>query len=172
MKIRPYRDDDLRQIGEVHAVSRHAAYAELVAPEALARITPQTQAEAWRGRLLREASPWAMLVVEHPDDGRVAGFVMGTGTGVRATLNAIHVLPELHGQGAGHLLYDHIVRQFRAWNCSSAQLWVLARNVPAQRFYRRHGWSLGNGRDTNDIGGALVPTVQYGLSLTADCRAQ
>jgi hypothetical protein len=134
MKIRPYRDDDLGQIGEVHAVSRHAAYVGLVTPEALARITPQTQAEAWRGRLLREASPWAMLV--------------------------------------GHLLHDHIVRQFRAWNCSSAQLWVLAGNVPAQRFYRRHGWSLGNGRDTNDIGGALVPTVQYGLSLTADCRAQ
>ncbi|HSE69447.1 MAG TPA: hypothetical protein VLA97_01730 [Nocardioidaceae bacterium] len=39
-----------------------------------------------------------MLVVVHPDDRRVAGFVLGSGPGHVATLHAIHVLPELHGR--------------------------------------------------------------------------
>jgi hypothetical protein len=44
VRTRRHRDDDVPQIGEVHATSRHATYAGLVTPEALARVTPQTQA--------------------------------------------------------------------------------------------------------------------------------
>ena len=165
VEIRRYRDDDVPQIGAVHAASRHAAYAGLVAPEALARVTPQTQAEAWRRRLTEGPSPWSMLVVEHPDDHRVAGFVLGSGSGSVATLHAIHVLPELHGSGVGPLLHNHIVAEFRAWSCSTAQLWVLEGNARAQAFYRRNGWALDGGRDTHDIGGALVPVVRYRLPL-------
>lgn len=109
-----------------------------------------------------------MLVVEHPDNRRIAGFVMGSGAGPLATLHAIHVLPELHGSGAGQLLHDHIVAEFRAWNCSMAQLWVLEGNARAQAFYRRNGWALDGGRDTNDIGGALVPIVRYRLPLSTE----
>jgi ribosomal protein S18 acetylase RimI-like enzyme len=165
VEIRRYRDDDLPQIGEVHAASRHAAYAGLVAPDALARVTPQTQARVWRQRLTDEPGPWSILVVEKSDDRRVDGFVLGSGSGPVATLNAIHVLPELHGSGAGQLLHDHIVAEFRAWGSSTAQLWVLEGNARAQAFYRRNGWALDGGRDTHDIGGALVPIVRYRLPL-------
>lgn len=165
VEIRRFRDGDVLQVGAVHAASRHAAYAGVVAPEALARVTPQTQAEAWRRRLTEGPDPWSMLVVVHPDDRRVAGFVLGSGPGPVATLNAIHVLPELYGSGAGQLLHDHIVAEFRAWSCSTAQLWVLEGNARAQAFYRRNGWALDGGRDTHDIGGALVPIVRYRLPL-------
>jgi hypothetical protein len=93
VEIRTYRNDDVPQIGALHAAGRHAAYVGLVTPEALARVTPQTQAEAWRRRLIDQPDPWSMLVVVHPNDRRVAGFVLGCGTGPVATLNAIHVLP-------------------------------------------------------------------------------
>jgi len=165
VEIRPYRDDDVPQIGAVHAASRHAAYDGLVAPEALARVTPETQAEAWRRRLTEAPCPWSMLVVEHAQDCRVAGFVLGSGSGPVAKLHAIHVLPELHGSGAGQLLHDRIVAQYRAWDCATAQLWVLDGNARAQAFYRRNGWAPDGGRDTNDIGGALVPIVRYQLAM-------
>ena len=165
VEIRRYRDDDVLQIGAVHAASRHAAYAGLVAPDAVARVTPQTQAEAWRRRLADGTQPWSMFVVEHPELHRVAGFVLGSGSGHVATLHAIHVLPELHGSGAGQLLHDRIVEGFRSWDCSTAQLWVLEGNARAQAFYRRNGWALDGGRDTNDIGGAPVPIVRYRLPL-------
>lgn len=165
VEIRPYRDDDVLQIGAVHAASRHAAYAGLVARDALARVTPQTQAEAWRQRLTEGPYPRSLLVAERPDDREVAGFVLGSGSGPVATLHAIHVLPELYGSGVGQLLHDHIVGEFRAWACSMARLWVLEGNARAQAFYRRNGWAPDGGRDTNDIGGALVPIVRYQLSL-------
>lgn len=165
VRIRTYRDDDVRQIGAVHASSRHAAYTGLVAPEALARVTPQTQAAAWRQRLTEGPYPSSMLVLEHPENHRVAGFVLGSGSGPVATLHAIHVLPELHGCGAGQLLHDRIIATFRAWACSAAQLWVLDGNARAQAFYRRNGWAPDGSRDTNDIGGVLVPIVRYELSM-------
>jgi len=171
VEIRQYRDNDVLQIGAVHAASRRAAYAELVAPDALARVTPQTQAEEWRRRLTDAPYPRSMLVVEHPEDHRVAGFVLGSELGTVATLHAIHVVPELHGSGAGQLLHDHMVAEFRAWNCSTAQLWVLEGNARAEAFYRRNGWALDGGRDTNDIGGALVPIVRYRLPLARDSQA-
>lgn len=165
VEIRTYHDDDVLQIGAVHAVSRQTAYAGIVAPEALARVTPQTQAEAWRQRLTERPDPWSMLVAEQPEGCRVAGFVLGSGSGPVGTLHAIHVLPELHGSGAGQLLHDRIVEEFRAWCCSTARLWVVDGNTRAQAFYRRNGWAPDGGRDTNDIGGALVPIVRYQLSL-------
>jgi GNAT superfamily N-acetyltransferase len=165
VEIRTYRDDDVLQVGAVHAASRRTAYAGIVPPEALAQVTPQTQAEAWRRRLTPGPNPWSMLVAEHPEDCRVAGFVLGSGSGPVATLHAIHVLPELHGSGAGQLLHNRIVAEFRTWNCSTAQLWVVDGNARAQTFYRRNGWAPDGGRDTNDIGGALVPIVRYQLAL-------
>jgi GNAT superfamily N-acetyltransferase len=165
VQVRRYRDDDVLQIGAVHAASRRAAYAGLVAPEALAQVTLETQAEAWRRRLTEGPYPRSMLVVEHPDNGQVTGFVFGSGSGPVATLHAIHVLPERHGSGAGQSLHDHMVAEFREWNCSTAKLWVVEGNARAQAFYRRNGWSLDGGRDTNDIGGALAPIVRYRLSL-------
>ena len=104
-------------------------------------------------------------MVENSDDRRVDGFVLVSGSGPVATLIAIHVLPELHGSGAGQLLRDHIVAKFRAWGSSTAQLWVLEGNALARAFYRRNGWALDGGRDAHDIGGALVPIVRYRLPL-------
>lgn len=104
-------------------------------------------------------------MVAHPDDRQVAGFVLGSASGLVARLNAIHVLPELHGSGAGQLLHDHIVAQFRTWNCATAQLSVLEGNARAQAFYRRNEWTPDGGPGTADIGGALVPAVGYELAL-------
>ena len=132
--IRRYRDADVPRIGAVHAASRHAAYAGLVAPEALAQVTPQTQTQVWSRRLTDQPGPWSLFVVEHSDDRRVDGFVQSSGSGTVATLNAIHVLPGLLGSGAGQLLHDHIVAEFRAWRSSTAQLWMLEGNARAQAF--------------------------------------
>ena len=100
-------------------------------------------------------------MAEHPGDSRVIGFVCGSGSGLVATLHALHVLPQWHGSGAGQSLHDAIVGQFRAWNCSTAQLWVLDGNTRAVAFYRRNGWAPDGGRDANDIGGSVVPIARY-----------
>jgi hypothetical protein len=67
--------------------------------------------------------------------------------------------------GAGQLLHDRIVAEFRAWSSLDGAAVGPGGDARAQAFYRRNGWALDGGRDTNDIGGAPVPIVRYVRSL-------
>ena len=76
--------------------------------------------------------------------GRIAGFVLRDHT----RLHALYVVPDLRGQGVGRALMAEA--QARA---GMLDLWVLATNLPARRFYRRAGFvdaghdPLGGGND-------------------------
>ncbi len=164
MELRRATSADVAGIGRVHALSRNAAYVDLVPSHALAQVTPTSQMRYWRDRLAVEPEPYAVYVVEV--GAETQGFAMGSASGTTATLNAIHVLPALHGSGAGMLLHDAVVRSFEEWRCTTAELWVLEGNERAQSFYRRHGWSFDGGRDAHSVGGVDVPILRYRLPLT------
>jgi GNAT superfamily N-acetyltransferase len=149
-------------IGFVHATSRRAAYAGLVPPAALDRITPDGQAAYWRKRLATERDPHGVHVVVA--GGAVQGFALGSAEGRAAVLNAIHLLPALHGTGAGQALHDRLLDDFTTWGCRTASLWVVEGNERAQSFYRRNGWSADGGRAMHQLGGVDVPALRY-------CRA-
>ena len=159
MEVRLATEADVDEIGRVHAFSRNAAYAGLVPADALARVTPQSQARVWQERLAGASEPFAVHVVVV--DAAVQGFAMGSAVGSTATLDALHVLPALHGRGAGRLLHDAVVRDFVRWGCRTAELWVLEGNERAQAFYRRNGWTHDGGRDAHPVGGADVPILRY-----------
>lgn len=163
--IRPYRDEDIADIGRVHANSRRAAYVDLLPAEALDRITAEGQEAYWRARLAREPEPHCMFVLHV--QGIVAGFVLGTADGPVGTVNAIHLLPDMHGSGAGQAMHDRVLEEFRSWGCESAMLWVLEGNGRAQAFYRRNGWSLDGDRDVAVMGGADVPVVSYRRAIAS-----
>jgi ribosomal protein S18 acetylase RimI-like enzyme len=162
MIVRRYDERDLSRIGLIHSRSRQAAYAGLVPPNALARVTPEEQVEVWRVRMATLPSPNAPLVVEV--DGEVVGFAVGRLTpDTGAELTAIHVLPEHRGTGAGKALLDAVVAAFGQWGVSDARLHVVAGNERAQAFYRRNGWHLLGSAGNHEIGGASVPVLEYGL---------
>lgn len=54
-------------------------------------------------------------------------------------LDALYVLPELHGSGVGQTLHDTAVGAL-AKRRRSAVLWVAQWNGRAKAFYRRNGW--------------------------------
>ena len=165
MIVRRYDERDLTRIGLIHSRSRRAAYAGLVPPDALARITPEEQAEVWRARMATLPSPNAPVVVEV--GGEVVGFAVGRLTpDTGAELTAIHVLPEHRGTGAGKALLDAVVAAFGRWGVSDARLHVIAGNERAQAFYRRNGWLLRGSAGTHEIGGATVPVLEYGLVVS------
>lgn len=159
MEIRRALPDDVEDIGRVHALSRNAAYGGLVPSDALARVTSATQTGCWRDRLAVEPEPHAVYVLEL--DGVVEGFAMGAASGTTATLNALHVLPKLHGTGAGRLLHDRLLDDFASWRCTTAELWVLEGNERAQAFYRRQGWTHDGDTDMHDVGGVDVHALHY-----------
>ena len=169
MEIRRATDRDADDIGRVHASSRRAAYAGILPAEALALMTDERQAAYWRRRLAAEPEPWALHVCLV--DGRVAGFALGTGQGSTATLNALHVLPERLGTGAGQRLHDAVLSDFVSWGRAEAVLWVLEDNARAQSFYRRNGWVLDGERGRHDIGGAEATVVRYRRAVPAQVQA-
>lgn len=172
MHVRDWQDDDLPTIGRLHAESRHHAYADLVAPAALARVSSATQEAVWHARWadLRDGAaqgrPYVALVAEK--DGKAVGFavafVLGRlDEGSGAELNALHVLPSHHGTGVAHALMDAVVDAMTSWDVATAHLFVLEGNERAQAFYRRTGWVLCGPAGTHDVGGAEVPVLRYEL---------
>ncbi|MCW2490951.1 MAG: putative GCN5-related N-acetyltransferase [Frankiales bacterium] len=164
MMIRRYRDGDLPQVGNVHALSRQAAYAELVPHDSLARVTPEAQTAAWSVRLAAIATPYEMFVAVEGDT--VVGFALALAhPGQAAELNAIHVLPEHQGTGIGRALMAAVVATFAAWRVADAHLHVIAGNERGQAFYRRTGWHLHGEAGTHEIAGAVVPVLEYRLDV-------
>ncbi|MEO6266699.1 MAG: N-acetyltransferase [Nocardioidaceae bacterium] len=159
VQIRPATPSDLDAVGRVHALSRQAAYVDLMPADALARVTPERQAEVWRTRLAATPDPHAVHVAVV--DGVVQGFVVGETEGGTAQLVAIHTLPEQHGSGAGQRLHDRLLADFADWGCDTAELWVLEGNERAQSFYRRNGWTRDGTRKPHAVGGIVVPTLRY-----------
>lgn len=158
--VRPYDERDLLSVGRVHALSRHAAYVGLVPAEALAKVTPQTQAEVWRERL----SSGATLFVAERDD-EVVGFAALLETDEGTELNAIHLLPAAVGTGLGQALMDAAVEEARRQGRARLHLFVLEGNERAQAFYRRTGWQLTGDAGLHDIGGAQAAHVRYEQDL-------
>jgi ribosomal protein S18 acetylase RimI-like enzyme len=159
MEIRPTTADDVESVGRVHALSRNAAYVGLVPDETLARITPTSQTEHWRARWAAQRPPYAMYVATV--EGWVEGLALGSGRGDEATLSALHVVPALHGTGAGQALHDRLLADFASWGCRTAVLSVLAGNERAQSFYRRNGWVHDGSRASHNVGGLDVPVLRY-----------
>jgi len=159
--VRRWVAGDVERIGWVHSQSRQQAYAGLVPPDALARVTPEQQASVWRARLASLPEQHAGVVVEH--DGEVVGFALGQfDRESGAELNAIHVLPERQGTGAGQALMDLVVEAFREWGVSDAHLHVIVGNERAPAFYRRTGWRLYGPAGSHEVGGA-VAILEYRL---------
>jgi GNAT superfamily N-acetyltransferase len=164
--IRPAFPSDLEDVGRVHALSRNAAYVDLVPAEALARVTPRTQTDVWRHRTAEGTGRSALLVAEIGD--AVQGFTFATASADPATaeLAALHVLPDQHGTGAGQALHDAMLEEVRSWGCTDLELWVLRGNQRAQSFYRRNGWVHDGTTASHDVGGVEVPILRYARPVT------
>lgn len=172
--MRAWTEADLLTIGRLHATSRHRAYAALVDPDALARVSPASQEAVWRSRWaeMRDASahgrPFVALLAEQ--DGEAVGFAVAFAlpqpdSGSQAELNALHVLPGHHGTGVAQRLMGAVLAALRTWPVERVHLLVLEGNERAQAFYRRTGWTLRGAAGTHDVGGAQVPVLRYELRV-------
>ena len=165
LEIRPATAADLPEVGRIHALSRNAAYAGLLPADALARVTPERQEAVWRERVADAPARSALLVAT--DNWQVVGFTFGNADGDHARLDALHLLPERHGGGAGQAMHDALLERFAAWGCTDAELSVLRGNERAQSFYRRNGWTHDGTTSSHEVGGVVVPVLVYRRTVCA-----
>ena len=119
--LRPATRDDAESVAQVHTETRRAAL-----PAMPPGIHTHDETRAWVAGRLREGGFWVAEA-----DGKIVGYA-ATSAG---WLNDLYVLPAYAGRGIGGALLD-VVKTLLP---TGFALWVFESNVPARRFYRRHG---------------------------------
>jgi GNAT superfamily N-acetyltransferase len=159
--VRPATTADARAIGALAARAWRAAYADLLAPEVIARLDPDEQGQEWRAYLADLPGPARVWVIEA--DGSVAGFAR-TGpcpdSDVPAAAGEVHGLyvdPSRIGTGLGRRLYAHAVADLGERGHRPVVVWHFDGNHRAGRFYERAGFTLDGGRRPSGYG---VPEVR------------
>ena len=105
MTLRPYREEDLKEILSLFYRSVHELAAEDYTPAQLDAWAPSDpDEEGWRCSL---AAHYALVAEE---DGRIVGFGDLDGD----YLDRLYVLPEMKGRGAGSLLCGALEERARA----------------------------------------------------------
>jgi ribosomal protein S18 acetylase RimI-like enzyme len=165
MHLRTGEGLDLKAVGRVHWRSRAAAYAHILAPDAVAGGSAEALGEWWTERLKWEQDTHRLTVADH--DGEIVGFtyVGPSETEGAVELYAIHVVPELVGTGVGRELMVNALEQLREIGGERAVLWVLEENGRARRFYERGGWKPDGETRVEAVSGQPVPQLRYAREL-------
>lgn len=74
---------------------------------------------------------------------------------------SIYVLPELIGQGCGHILFEFVKNKLMELNYTQIYLNVFEDNLRARKFYERHGFLWNHQRIPVKIGGKELMELRY-----------
>ena len=119
--LRPATPEDAEALAAVHLAARTAAV-----PAMPPSVHPDSDVLPWVTGWLAANDVWVAEI-----DGAPVGYASMTA----AWLDGLFVAPEHAGRGIGGLLLD-LVKSLRP---AGFALWVFESNVPARRFYERHG---------------------------------
>jgi ribosomal protein S18 acetylase RimI-like enzyme len=162
MVIRPARLDDVPAVQHVAGVTWRATYSGKIPDADIDSFLDSAYSErnltAAVGRLGD-----GFVVAEV--DGVVIGYAMaGLNREGEPELDAIYVVPEHQGSGAGSRLWnaarDELTRQGQRRMCC----WVLSSNDRARRFYERRSAFLSEEREFA-IGATMIREARYCVAL-------
>jgi GNAT superfamily N-acetyltransferase len=156
--IRPVQPGDAESGAACHLACWREAYADIVDPGRLARLTAPVadRVELWR-RWISDGRPMIVAV----DAGEVVGFaVAGNATepdiDIDFQLYAINVRQAYWGSGIAQRLHDRSVGDRAAF------LWVLRDNLRARSFYVRNGYRPdGVEKLEEDFGATIIRMVRH-----------
>lgn len=167
--IRNAKEEDAREIAEVHVEGWKVAYKDQIPSEYLEKLSVEKKFKTWRDNLLNPKQGVSNFVAE--DDGRVVGFCsvgpnreentpQGTGE-----LYAIYVASLKIGIGIGSFLHKAGLNFLRKSNYKDAVLWVLKTNKAAISFYERKGWMFDNAEKEEVKEDVTLQEIRYRILL-------
>lgn len=161
--LRPATPSDAPQVAAVHVRSWQAGYADLLPDEFLRQL----DSGEWAKRYSFDADD-PLTTVAVTGTGTICGFVTTSIQGRTGHLMALYVEPGRWRNGVGHALMESATALFRNARIQHAELWVMAGNDRAQRFYRAHGWQPDGGRKRETVHGANVEELRFVWRRRAD----
>jgi ribosomal protein S18 acetylase RimI-like enzyme len=169
VKIRPAMASDASGIARVHVRTWQTAYRGVVPDGYLDSLSVTQREQFWRESIARGTPELWIAEV----DSQVVGWAsfgpsrdpgMPGGTG---ELEAIYVLPDFWGTGAGRALWLTTRSRLIERGFAAATLWVLTDNARAIRFYRAAGFVPEAGTQKQiEVGGRALGEIRFGITLS------
>lgn len=166
VQVRPAVADDAMAVAEVAVRSWREAYRGLIDQSYLDALRPEDRARRYDFARMDAGPRYTLVAV---DDGAICGHITvgppdddAAGAG---QVWAVYVDPLRWRAGAGRALLAAGCDHLRNAGFTRAQLWVIAGNVRARRFYERHGWRVDGRERVEQIGGGSVHEVGYQTDL-------
>lgn len=154
MQIIRAREEDLPIIAELADVIWHACYPGIISSEQIDYMLSRMYAlDTMRDEIRSRRIRYDLLRV----DGESAGFAScgPTSNPGEMKLHKLYLVPELHGQGLGSRLLQHVEQEVRSSGAHRLTLSVNKRNGKAVAAYKRNGFAIAESVVT-DIGGGFV----------------
>lgn len=160
--IRPAQSEDLWAVQAVAKVAWHATYAGHIPVADIEGFMERNYSPAALSVSLERLGA-GLLVAEL--GGQVCGYAQVGRNGASACeLFAVYVTPAAHGLGAGYALWNAALAHARTLGCAELELWVLAENERARRFYARQGAQPTESRPY-PVGAMSITEVRYVVTL-------
>jgi GNAT superfamily N-acetyltransferase len=171
MLLRPAEPDDAMDVAHVHVRSWQMAYRNLLPDEYLNQLRPEERCQRYT---FGSTDPREPATIVATVSGSVCGFVTTAPAQDAADLGelcALYVDPEYWGHGFGTALVSTARARLLHLGFRNAILWVLERNVRAERFYQNNQWKPDGTRRTQAVWGLTVNEVRYWRALDAEGRS-
>lgn len=162
LKIRQAEAADATEIAKVHVLSWQKSYEGLVDQDYLTQMQVGERESNWLRRIT-EAND-IVLVAEQ--DGQIVGFIHGgkqreDDCPYDAELRAIYILKDFQHEGIGRKLFEEFLNHLEKARFHSMNVWVLAKNFGAGKFYEAMGGKQGGMKESLVIGNKDYPLAEY-----------
>ncbi|MFF4422450.1 GNAT family N-acetyltransferase [Streptomyces sp. NPDC001549] len=163
--VRVMTEADVAAVSEIRVTGWKAAYAGIVPPSYLDRMTVEADAHQRRQYFTRPDKATIDLVAVDARGGVVGWACLGPSSTAAGELYALYVQPSLIGAGIGRTLLRAVHASALARGFGSVLLWVLTDNTRARRFYERAGYAADGAVQADDYDGVSITEVRYRLTL-------
>jgi GNAT superfamily N-acetyltransferase len=174
VRIRLAEPEDALEVAQLHVRSWQAAYRGLMPDDVLDGLRPEDRAGRYTFGSHDPNRPRTILAVE---DGAVCGLATTAPAtasqaeesdgeesdreGPGGELCALYVDPDWWGTGVGRRLIAEARAHLSDQGFTGAELWVLAGNTRAMRFYGIDGWSPDGSARREVVWGVPVDEVRF-----------
>lgn len=131
--------DDAAIVAQLHSLSWQASYAGILPDDYLKNKATGERASYWSGALPSGDYALVLLVKVQSAPAAFIAIKQQADAGYDATIEHLHVLPQMKGRGLGRLLLKEAASRLIADGLTSVCLWVFEDNKPAIGFYESLG---------------------------------
>ncbi|MFJ8360432.1 GNAT family N-acetyltransferase [Streptomyces sp. NPDC093984] len=165
IEVRPMQLSDIDAVSAIRVSGWRAAYAGIVPQSYLDAMSVEEDAARCREWFKAAGNQVENLVAT--DAGTVTGWAAtgpragDPGGGATGELYALYVRPDRKGTGLGRRLMEAVRSFADERGFRRLELWVLADNARARRFYEHAGFSPDGAERVEEYGGVPLRDVRY-----------